>query len=352
MSKERIKQLVEYVNAPENGYSNKTIKAIINLVNRVARRNVTVENTDSITLSKHNDWISEGENSCEYHDVTKLKADVNVSNFNHSTTFDNESVNLTNAIKPYKSGLYVADYKPILDNLANKLNTNITKTDAKFSDVDTKISKNKNDITSINTEIATIKDDILNANDNIQDNISSITSLTGRVNTISTFPRLLVKPNLKSVNFTIENDSLSPIANFVEVEEKSSNAPVFLYNHYQLTEKPDVNRWYGFYRLSFNGFNFNNVTSGAKILSIPISVLRQTDISQSFINTANTKGIYLTDGYFTEELKPIRFKIVATANATNYINTDTLDVYVYSDDVLSGSVVESDNLHNIIQQIQ
>lgn len=343
MSKERIKQLVEYVNAPEKAYSSKTIKGIIKLLNRVSRRNVSVENTDSITITKHNDWISESDDSCEYHDVTKLKADVNVSNYNQSTNFDGESVNLTNAIKSYKTGLYVADYKPILDNLASKLNSNITNNETKFTQVNGKIEKNKKDISAINTEITTIKDDILNANDNIHDNITEINTLKNRLDNSYVLTRQVTLPSYRNIPLNIVNDSLTK-APVVALEN-----PVLQYTTYQVNEKSNVTRNYEFFKLNLSGFTFNNVTSGTKILSIPISQLKNK-VSNNFINNAKNKQYLLFDGYNDSNYQTIKFKIVSTATSTDYTNESTLDVYVYTvpNYTLTTSVIESSVQHHVI----
>lgn len=354
MSKERIKQLVEYVNAPEKAYSSKTIKGIIKLLNRVSRRNVSVENTDSITITKHNDWISESDDSCEYHDVTKLKADVNVSNYNQSTNFDGESVNLTNAIKSYKTGLYVADYKPILDNLASKLNSNITNNETKFTQVNGKIEKNKNDISAINTEITTVKDDILNANDNIHDNITEINALKNRLDNSYTLSRQVILPSYRNIPLNIVNDSLTkpPVVASVDEDEDEIpllENPVLQYTSYQVNEKSNVTRNYEFFKLNLSGFTFNNVTSGTKILSIPISQLKNK-VSDNFINNAKNKQYLLFDGYNESNYQTIKFKIVSTATSTDYTKESTLDVYVYTfpNHTLTTSVIESSVPHHVI----
>ena len=55
---------------------NHLIKSIVDLLNRVARRNIKVEDTACIDLTKINDWIDEGNECHTYHDVITLKADV------------------------------------------------------------------------------------------------------------------------------------------------------------------------------------------------------------------------------------------------------------------------------------
>ena len=53
---------------------NHLIKSIVDLLNRVARRNVKVEDTPCIDMTKINDWIDEGNECHTWHDVITLKS--------------------------------------------------------------------------------------------------------------------------------------------------------------------------------------------------------------------------------------------------------------------------------------
>lgn len=116
---------------------------IIDLLNRVARRNLTVTDTASIDLTKTNDWISE--DKCNnYHDIIDLKADVKLSKKTDTVTIGNYPQNqktytFPNGIKIYDDGVYSRDVTEVLINLYDNdklLNDKIDKEieDRKFSD--------------------------------------------------------------------------------------------------------------------------------------------------------------------------------------------------------------------------
>lgn len=94
---------------------------IIDLLNRVARRNLTVTDTHSIDLTKTNDWISE--DKCNnYHDIIDLKADVKLSKLKDTVsigTYDQRKKTYTfpNAIKINDDGLYARDTTQVLIDL-------------------------------------------------------------------------------------------------------------------------------------------------------------------------------------------------------------------------------------------
>lgn len=96
---------------------NHLIKSFVELLNRSARRNVQVEDTNSIDLTKINDWIDEGVNSNTWHDEIILKADVILSTYQKALQFNKNSYNIQNAIECLPSGLFAPNYLPLLENL-------------------------------------------------------------------------------------------------------------------------------------------------------------------------------------------------------------------------------------------
>lgn len=104
---------------------NHLIKSMCELLNRVARRNIKVEDTNCIDLTKVYDWICE-DNPCRtYHDEIILKADVILSTYKKALEFDGQSFNIENAISCLPSGLYAPDYMPLLEDLLAKINKEI-----------------------------------------------------------------------------------------------------------------------------------------------------------------------------------------------------------------------------------
>ena len=123
---------------------NKLIKSIVELLNRVARRNVQVEDTNCIDLTKINDWIDEG-NACHtWHDEIILKAEVILSTYQKALEFDGQSYNIENAIECLPSGLFAPDYLPLLEKLLAKINQEILDRIAADEELDRKITAERN----------------------------------------------------------------------------------------------------------------------------------------------------------------------------------------------------------------
>ena len=123
---------------------NHLIKSIVELLNRVARRNVKVEDTNCIDMTKINDWIDEG-NACHtWHDEIILKAEVILSNYQKALEFDGKSYNIKNALECLPSGLYAPNYLPFLEKLLAKINQEILDRIAADEELDRKITAETN----------------------------------------------------------------------------------------------------------------------------------------------------------------------------------------------------------------
>lgn len=123
---------------------NKLIKSIVELLNRVARRNVQVEDTNCIDLTKINDWIDEGNACHSWHDEIILKAEVILSTYKKALEFDGQSYNIENAIECLPSGLFAPDYLPLLEKLLAKINKEILDRIAADEALDRKITAERN----------------------------------------------------------------------------------------------------------------------------------------------------------------------------------------------------------------
>ena len=123
---------------------NQLIKSIVELLNRVARRNVQVEDTNCIDLTKINDWIDEG-NACHtWHDEIILKAEVILSSYQKALQFDGQSYNIENAIECLPTGLFAPNYLPLLEKLLAKINQEILDRIAADEALDRKITAETN----------------------------------------------------------------------------------------------------------------------------------------------------------------------------------------------------------------
>lgn len=105
------------------GRFNGFLKDIVDFINRIARRNIIVEDTKTIDFTKINDWIDEG-NACHtYHDIITLKADVILSKVIKDFTLDKIGTFKTpNAIVVENDGLWAPDYANALKGMATVIN--------------------------------------------------------------------------------------------------------------------------------------------------------------------------------------------------------------------------------------
>lgn len=158
---------------------NKILTDIVELLNRVARRNITVEDTNCVDLTKTNDWIDEGNPCKTYHDVVTLKADVILSTYQKAVNFDGNQYTLNNIISCLSDGLYSPDYMSLLNHLKDKLNKEIQdRTDADNAlkkelteYVNNEIKKVNNNVTSMNTDLTNRLDQLQTAIQKIVDNL-------------------------------------------------------------------------------------------------------------------------------------------------------------------------------------
>lgn len=175
---------------------------IIDLLNRVARRNLTVTDTASIDLTKTNDWISE--DKCNnYHDIIDLKADVKLSKKTDTVTigtYDQRKKNYTfpNAIKINDDGLYTRDTTQVLIDLYDydkflndKINQEIDDRREADTNLDNKINK---EIQDRENEDLVIRREITN---HVKQLENKITELKGDNNKLLTVLTKLIN-NLKN----------------------------------------------------------------------------------------------------------------------------------------------------------
>lgn len=132
---------------------NHLIKSITELLNRVARRNINVEDTHCVDLTKIGDWIDEGGKCHSYSDVITLKADVILSTYQKAITFDGNKFTLSNIISCLETGLYSPDYIPLLNHLSTKLNQEIRDRIEADRVLDAKINKEIQDRKNADTEL-------------------------------------------------------------------------------------------------------------------------------------------------------------------------------------------------------
>lgn len=128
-------------------------KLVIDLLNRVARRNIQVNDTNSIDFTKKYDWISE--NKChDFHDIIELQADVKLSNQRKTLEFGTQKNKFTkvcrNVLEIFQDGVYSPDFQLAISENTNKINQVDEKLD---TEIENRKSADKELDNKINKEI-------------------------------------------------------------------------------------------------------------------------------------------------------------------------------------------------------
>lgn len=281
---------------------NNLIKSIVELLNRVARRNVKVEDTPCIDMTKINDWIDEG-NACHtWHDDIILKADVILSTYQKALNFDGKSYKLTNAISCLDSGLYASDYLPLINALKDKLNQEIQDridTDSELKQyIDNKVSEITNNITNINNQFKDLEDKL---NKEIQDRADGDEELRNLI-------QATIQPELTITEFEIIDDKLTD--NGLNPPDKRHGID------FGKVIVNSINKTYEYFKVGLSGYNFN-FSIGDKILRCPLSTIRQAGFTESMIYQAKVLNWSLIDGYYqtvNSVLTPIEWRISGDDN--------------------------------------
>lgn len=131
-------------------------RAIVDLLNRVARRNIKTENTNTVNLTKQLDWIDEGDGATIYHDLITLKSDVVLSQYIKNIDFDGGNFNLSNSTQALNDGVFTPDYLPLINSSVSKINTEISDRTNNQNNLQTQINNQQKDISSLNTDVEAI----------------------------------------------------------------------------------------------------------------------------------------------------------------------------------------------------
>lgn len=319
---------------------NKLIKDITKLLNRVARRNIEVEDTNCVDLTKVNDWIDEG-NACHtWHDVITLKADVILSTYQKAVNFDSKDYKLSNTISCLTTGLYSPDYLPLLQALADKLNKEIADSNSKFDDL-------QNQIDNINQQISNINQQISNINQEISNIKNDITNINNRIDGLSSLVSATIQPPLKII-------SMTPTSKLVDNNQNPPNKRVGIdYSNLVVEYEKGKHRRYEFFKVGIAGYNFNNVTKTDNTLArAKISDMINAGISIELIYQAYVYGWGIQTGYtLIDTFNQLRFSIKATTNPYTDTSGDLiikLENWSSGTDSINGQPFEDNTNHVII----
>lgn len=326
---------------------NHLIKSIVELLNRVARRNVQVEDTNCVDLTKINDWIDEGNACHSYHDVITLKADVILSTYQRAVNFDGNKYNLTNAISCLSTGLYASDYLPLIEALADKLNQTIYDNNDKYQDLQEKINQINHEINNIKNDINNIKNDINNIKGDITNIKGDITNINNRIDGLSSLVSATIQPPLSVV-------SMTPTSKLVDNGQNPPNKRVGIdYSKLTVEYEKGKHRRYEFFKVGISGFNFNNVTKTDNILArANIQDMLNGGMSKELIYQAYVYGWGIQTGYtLIGTFNQLKFTINATTNPYDDTSGELLiklENWSSGTESISGQPFEDNTNHVII----
>ena len=332
---------------------NHLIKSITELLNRVARRNIEVEDTNCIDLTKINDWIDEGNDCHTYHDIITLKAKVILSTYQKALNFDGKNYNLTNAISCLNSGLYASDYLPLIEALADKLNQTIADNNDKFKDLQDQINQINQEINNIKKIIKCIQCDITNIKNIIKDmqgdisNIKNdITNINNRIDDLTTFAAATIQPPLKVIEFNKTD----------KIQDNGTNPPNkrkgIDYSNIRVEYEQGKFRTYEYFKVGLVGYNLKNAVVGDVICELPISEAKAKGISNSLIEQAYYYTWTISSGYTTNNsFNQIAFGISATTNYTDYSGKLQIKVLKFEGGSPISGFVNEDNTNHVIVNV-
>lgn len=281
---------------------NKLYKDIVELLNRVARRNIKVEDTNCIDLTKINDWIDEGNECHTYHDIITLKADVILSTYQRALNFDGKNYNLSNAISCLDSGIYASDYLPLIQVLADKLNQTIADNNDKFDDLQDQINQINQEITNIKNTINNIQGDITNIK-------NDITNINNRIDDLTTFAAATIQPPLKVIEF---NPTSKLTDNGINPPNKRHGLD---FSSIDVEYEKGKFRTYEYFKVGISGYNLNSVNANDVIAELPITEALSRGISASLITQAYVYTWTISTGYtINNTFSQISYGISATTN--------------------------------------
>lgn len=149
-----------------NGYLFK----LTDFVNRLSRRNITVEDSTSIDFTKKGDWIDNGDDCHTYNDVIKLTGVVIISKMIDSIDIGKlKNISVPNGSKIVSDGVWSPDYKNALNAIQHE---------NELQDVE--INNIKKDITNITNTLQKVIDNLYNSGAITTNNIFNFDFNPGR----------------------------------------------------------------------------------------------------------------------------------------------------------------------------
>jgi hypothetical protein len=115
---------------------NAYIDDMTDMINRLLRRNIEFDNTNSIDFTKIGDWLDDLTGCCSFEDVIKISAVTNISDDTSTISIPglpDSNIVVPNGTSIHNDGLWSPDYSSVLNEIGNEL-----------SDLETAIDKLNN----------------------------------------------------------------------------------------------------------------------------------------------------------------------------------------------------------------
>lgn len=156
---------------------NHFIKIIVWVINRLLRRDITVENTFTIEFIKEGDWIGEGDGKCEnYDDIINFKANIIFSKDieQRTSNFNGNVVNVPNGSVEKTDGLWSPDYWDFMTNEFKYIDETFKDIYNEIKNIYNKIEDLQQQINVINNRLENIEQIIQKQGDSIQKIVNNL----------------------------------------------------------------------------------------------------------------------------------------------------------------------------------
>lgn len=203
----------------------------IDLINRNARRNFYVTDTNSIDLTKKGDWV-DNENPCTsndwqptkreryyYDDIVEIVADLKVSTQKVAVTIAGMTQTCPNVLRVLTDGAFVPDYSAFIADLRNRV-----------SSAESEINQNKNNITQLENDLKKTQNDLKNT----QAENAKLKAALQKIVTNLHQAGAITSDNID--NFTFNNNTYIANGN-INIYAKQANSTTLIKTHATTTNK-------------------------------------------------------------------------------------------------------------------
>ena len=210
----------------------------IDLINRNARRNFYVTDTNSIDLTKKGDWV-DNENPCNgkdwqptqrecyyYDDIVEILADLKVSTQKVDVTIAGMTQKCPNVLRVLTDGAYVSDYSAFIADLRNR----VSSAEGEINELKQKAEQLANELKQTQNELKQTQNELKNAQ---AENTKLKTALQKIVTNLYQ-SGAITSDNID--NFTFNNNTYIANGN-INIYAKQANSTTLIKTHATSTNK-------------------------------------------------------------------------------------------------------------------